>query len=198
MWLSFRDQRKHLERDLRKRSVLGHKSSSETPRPNLGVFSAATAGLSSSTTTNPVEPASGPDPAVWASALQAAEQRGLEHLRQVMFSGEDMVPISRDDSDLDDDGFMNEEPDFSEDHEEPQLELPQPSCNVSVCALCQAPLMPFARIMPRSETLHYQCHLPWTLFYTRLAQTHSNILQRTARRPRCPPLVTFTKTRSYT
>jgi hypothetical protein len=47
-----------------------------------------------------------PDPAVLASAVAAAEQRGLEHLRQVMFSGEDLDPISRDDSDLDGDGLL--------------------------------------------------------------------------------------------
>jgi hypothetical protein len=81
VWLSSCDERKHLEHDLRKRSVLGHKTTTVTPRPNLRVFSAATVGVSSSTRTNPVEAQSTPDPAVWASALKAAEQRGLEHLR---------------------------------------------------------------------------------------------------------------------
>lgn len=80
-----------------------------------------------------------PDPAVLASAVTAAEQRGLEHLHQVMFSGEDMEPISHDDSDLYDDGLLNTDPDISEEQQAGELESPKPICNVSVLCGFQRP-----------------------------------------------------------
>jgi hypothetical protein len=76
-WLPSRDQKKHLERDLRKRSVRGPQNPADpTSRPNLRVLSAATPGHASSSTTKPVVAVSTPGPAVLASAVAAAEQRG--------------------------------------------------------------------------------------------------------------------------
>jgi hypothetical protein len=115
-----------------------------------------------------------------------------------MFSGEDMDPISRDDSDLDDDGLLNDEPDVSEEQEEGHLESPEVS-NVSfLYRFKPPPLMLFTRKMPLSETPFYQSQLQPTLFCRRLAPTHSNMLQLTRRSPRCPLLLTFMKTRLCT
>jgi hypothetical protein len=199
VWLSSHDQKKHLERDLRKRSVRGPQNPTDsTSRPNLRVFSATTPGIASSSTTKPVVAGSTPDPAVLVSAVTAAEQRGLEHLHQVMFSGEDLDPISRDDSDLDDDGLLNDEPDTSEKQEEHQSESPEPQQNVSLLYGFQPPLMLFTRNMPLSGTLFYQSQLDRTRFCRRLALTHSNMLQLITRRPRCLLLRTFMRTRSST
>jgi len=75
--------------------------------------------------------------------VAAAEQRGLEHLRQVMFSGDNLDPISRGDSDLDDDGLLNDGPDTSEEQEEHQSESPEPLQNVSLLYGFQPPTNAF-------------------------------------------------------
>ena len=75
--------------------------------------------------------------------MAAAEQRGLEHLRQVMFSGDNLDPISRGDSDLDDDGLLNDGPDTSEEQEEHQSESPEPLQNVSLLYGFQPPTNAF-------------------------------------------------------
>jgi hypothetical protein len=139
-------KKKDLEHDLCKHSVCGPqnpKASSSTSHPNLRVFSAVTPGISSSLIMKPVVAGSTPDPAVLASAVTAAEQRGSEHLRQVMFLGKDLDPISCNDSDLDDDGLLNDGPDTSEKQEEHQSKSPEPLQNVSLLYGFQSPTNAF-------------------------------------------------------